>query len=1051
VRKIWTQYSEIAGWNNSEASSLESETREAISIMVRENHDENVFFSNVIRSATVHWALAMPVLSSYFKRFWETGVIAGNAADIQNLGESGRVNPLLAVSSAPSGRFAVHYGTDPLLGFHLASAFDDGIFPEQELEKRVVSLAKLQFREWCAALKDQVYSRTVEITFFSGDALRLCYELQASHNSVESIPNIVRMYTSPWTSTEMNLLELDRSPGRRLFDIIETSNLVDHVGMLNVLPAVVPLLSRQSTSVMFTNTLLRAAKDITLALPALLCSDVTTISLILGLAPTLCLFPYTAHAVGLEEMVDLTASKDTGLQSQYHIGISWRVPTFADSIEAQNSAASCYQLVYQYDQLAKYFFKLYLTMFRCEDMESLMKSLKRRTISPLSIDLQHYTRMTFVIVLSLAKSRVHTDWTACMKSLLSMIQADRQLLVGSNSVQEIYLLFHLFGLFTSDILQKPAHNIGRTPYGQPRVCHDDPGLLGREDVPSIVYLALTVPRQKLDIFTKVKDPRGTPGVHVSVRNIEQGFDNSFFAIQCFFGQLVTHPTDNTTCDVLQDEHGWRGAADLIVTCAVPTWSMLLGAKKNLRVALTISSTPFTSQYISVLGARMSVFECGLDSHNLRFLTGPPGVLNNCQKWYLASEKAMPPEMEMCLVTLDENSCARTLRVRKPSGIEKYVAMPVVTQISPCTLTVDFGSSAPISLSFPYPINGEQHDTKLVSGAVELKVSIASSLSHGGYDYNIFPMQMCERQPIPLLMPSLNLDKQPWIPILGEFDWIKHFMGLMLSSRERKLHEDTSVLTADPLLQLKSSINAIFQSFTGANPHHGRYQTFQLVCKHKNNSSDTLLFASALRHNSLHGSLLLDAYVVPLSRRRVSKLSEELKHLVGSGQMLSIVLKSREEEMLWKKLLPVQVECCRQTWHHKDDCQYCSEGLIPLSLDHSQLPICSCGESQDISGFPRFQNWRAIANYATRIAIIPLSAIPCLERFMSREQEQDVGVVRARRTKGIRDDYCDNCGQSATPLKKCSRCRSVSYCNRDCQKLAWKAHKKECGVNRSGAL
>jgi hypothetical protein len=146
-----------------------------------------------------------------------------------------------------------------------------------------------------------------------------------------------------------------------------------------------------------------------------------------------------------------------------------------------------------------------------------------------------------------------------------------------------------------------------------------------------------------------------------------------------------------------------------------------------------------------------------------------------------------------------------------------------------------------------------------------------------------------------------------------------------------------------------------------------------------------------------------------------------------------------------------VECCRQTWHHKNNCQYCSDGLIPLSLDHGQPPICSCGENQDIAGFPRFQNWESLANYATRIAIIPLSAIPHLEPFISWEQEQHVDGIYARGMKGLKDDYCDNCGQSATLLKKCSRCRSVSYCNRDCQKSAWKAHKKECGVKRSGAF
>ena len=49
------------------------------------------------------------------------------------------------------------------------------------------------------------------------------------------------------------------------------------------------------------------------------------------------------------------------------------------------------------------------------------------------------------------------------------------------------------------------------------------------------------------------------------------------------------------------------------------------------------------------------------------------------------------------------------------------------------------------------------------------------------------------------------------------------------------------------------------------------------------------------------------------------------------------------------------------------------------------------------------------------------------------------------------DSCANCDTASTnshPLRLCSACKTVAYCNRDCQKANWKAHKPSCRHSES---
>ncbi|XP_055606813.1 ankyrin repeat and MYND domain-containing protein 2 [Uranotaenia lowii] len=55
-------------------------------------------------------------------------------------------------------------------------------------------------------------------------------------------------------------------------------------------------------------------------------------------------------------------------------------------------------------------------------------------------------------------------------------------------------------------------------------------------------------------------------------------------------------------------------------------------------------------------------------------------------------------------------------------------------------------------------------------------------------------------------------------------------------------------------------------------------------------------------------------------------------------------------------------------------------------------------------------------------------------------------------RGFQDtfSYCSSCGEEK-PDKKCSKCKEVQYCDRECQRLHWFMHKKVCARPSSAAV
>jgi hypothetical protein len=93
-----------------------------------------------------------------------------------------------------------------------------------------------------------------------------------------------------------------------------------------------------------------------------------------------------------------------------------------------------------------------------------------------------------------------------------------------------------------------------------------------------------------------------------------------------------------------------------------------------------------------------------------------------------------------------------------------------------------------------------------------------------------------------------------------------------------------------------------------------------------------------------------------------------------------------------------------------------------------------------------------ARFATRVAIPILSALPYVEPMALAAAAAlstpaaEVSPGSASRTAsigGVSSSACGNCGSRGTDLRSCAGCGEAWYCNRNCQRAAWKAHKSAC--------
>ncbi|KAF5334453.1 hypothetical protein D9611_014489 [Ephemerocybe angulata] len=973
------------------------------------------------------------------KTYWKTGT---TFIDEKSISQASILNPTFVYSIAGEG-CSVHYGTDPLIPFHLAPVFANSKPPSFS---DIVKAVKAQFSDWCSAYRTALSSPTPPIVrSFLGEATATCHALGTFASSGVLSAGI------PVAQWKTQLIQLNRweyvdgpQPAPCSFNAIHTSNLEDHIGLLNVLIPAIPLLSPGPSSVLYTESLLSLGTDPTKEFVEHLKADITIIGLLFGISPVDYLCGFTTRS-NMHELMHLgTESKNKtkskaeqiGNIGQYQQLVTWKSPVSGDPVAALLQVPPP---LYDAYQMATFFYDLYQSLFAKESAMNFWQQhsnpkdyLKAVGASNITA---HYTREAFVLFVKLIKDRLQPsdiEWSSTIQRF------DGRLLdtwSGQNMetmhYQDLCGQLHRYGLYKAQSFTPPARKIG--PFAV------------WPTVPDLIRIVLVVPRSALHVLeSSSPEEVGTPPLHCDIHG--QNCSNLFTSVHAAFGRAIPMGTkQNPQVKFEEDVKGWKGKSSLVLSFTAPSYLITeLEHPASLEVAFGVKNTPAAcATLIQKLGIRLHVYSAKLmDSSQVFILPEPPlparrlrtGRASTSPTAALSTALAQIGEAERSVLEFDDDcegalSLAIRVNVTDEASLKLFSSdgskvVPEIEQMSACVVRIKLGERAQ-DIAFPFPVIGSQNRLRLArkSRYIEVIVPTSRSFVADGMKYNPYPVMKKDNTLVAWSLHHVNLSRMPVVNLnaKGLARWLDSHLGSMMSARERKLRRKHK---HDALMFIKDTIHSIMVKASGVQPvsgatGSGRSSLFSLVDE-KTNNSDTIIFISDLRFDLASHTVVCDGFVVPF----LEAVEKPFAKLIHQGGLCSVPVFEGEMQG-WKQLLPAFVERCRSSWTHGPNCEYTAHGKIPLTEDMEANPLCSCGQGKDVDGMLKMPLWKPFAPYATRIAMSPLFAVSYLERVQPKLKK------------------CSMCRKKGEGYKSCSGCKKVRYCSSGCQKKDWKSHKPKC--------
>ena len=1032
-----------------------------------------------IRSAAPASVRALDSLSKATTNWWKTGTVNGDKASMSHL------NPTFL--SSPNQALTIHYGLEPLHGFPLAPAFVPGTSKSPfRADKDVVKCARTHFKSWVGAFCQAAGERFL-LRFCLADALAFCRSLQA--RAARTPTETPTQYCDNWTFEPLTLdsgaYQSGQTEAPVAFDVIDTSNLMDHLGPLNILLAASPLLKPQASSTLYTEMLVhkksQSAQD---RIGSLLCGDFRTIALIFGLAPielwTNASCSTEADEAVMQSFANMRNKQPDKDETSSRTRLHWKTlgsrvsPSASDRIDTPGST----RVEIRSNDLARLLHSIHKAMFCHEDARNVKANLDAFGLSKMSN--VRYNRASFAALIATVRKHVHADWEETIIEFMNLVERDvSPFSMSSNFLQELYLYLHLSGVHTVDVLKRKT----QAPVEQKALA---PCFKG-DDPPSVACVTVEVPLARFKRFLGLaRAASATPMLCCTLRT--SSWSNSFAAVQIGFGSVKRKKgsaDDSPDLEILADPLGWDGSSSLFASFYVPSW-ILLQKPSSIEVGCGILHTVHAlMSFTKHFGPQLDFFETQLTDDSkvsvTRFMpnlkTYPalapqvretaPGNQSN-KNWEMSIVASIPhqdPRVTHLTCRVDLKSEAAKARLAD-SATDVHVKFQ-----SPLQCELESSATHGLAISWPTAVMGSHSRLRIArkSSYVEVVVPLWNSVGAPDAPFFTFPISLSTTKtgsgallPINLNLPRVRLDHVPEIDrqVSQKIDWLITHMSVAFSDRERRTRDAGLAgklppgVTPDIRIEIKEGLFSIFMQYTGLQGQ--RADIFALALP--TSGINVLIYPAALRLDLNNRTVVLDAAVIPLTPNVL--LDKEMQQFLAAQQKLKMcqVRVTDDELRAWKAMLSALVERCR-TWAHKGTCEYTSHGEVPLSrgLAEAQTPLCSCGLGQFPDGYLKQRKVlnleHALRTYATRVALAPIFAVPYVEAcFLGdtlKGMPENVVPEMNARSEG---QGCFTCGRSekkntgskSEVLLVCVRCKKARYCSADCQKADWKRHKPSCG-------